>query len=185
MKKLSVLIALALVLTIGGAYATWTYAAGGAQGTSGSVEIGMGTLETDGDISIGSFAITSKPTLTVEPKVDKSDYTTTLNVTGDLVITFTPSASAQQTIKENGTPVNVTIEVGAGNQYDGKTLLTLADGADNVFEFAGGLTVTITAAQLSAILDLEGIELNTVAAYNDYAAILEGYSINVTVTPQT
>ena len=182
MKKLSVLIALALCLTITGAYATWTYANGAATGTSTTLSIGMGTLVQDGDTAIGSFAITSAPTLTVEPKEDKVDYTTTLVVSGDLVITFTPSAIAEADIKTNGTPVDVTITVTGNGEYNEKILLKTT--ANNEFEGLSGLTITITEAEIKNALNLTGITLNSPAAHGDYAAVLNGYKVVVTVTPQ-
>ena len=103
MKKLSVLIALALCLTIGGAYATWTYVSGDIL-ASAPVEMGVG-------IEAPVVVTTAEGTFTIEnnlkyivKSVSDSDYNTKLykdTGCGDLVITFTANEHASDNVYNN------------------------------------------------------------------------------------
>lgn len=194
MKKLSVLIALALVLTIGGAYATWTYANGAVTlpNQSENVGISMGTKDYSG--SVGSVAVTTLPSFVVEPVADKSDYHTNLEGSGNLVLTFTPDDHASDDIKTGGSPVKVKITITENpekkalidedNPYKDTTLLTLKDNATEIIievNSWSSLTHTISASTLLEHLDLASIELINEDAYDAYAQVLAKYQLTFEV----
>ena len=92
MKKLSILIALALILTVGGVYATWNYA----QGSVPSVPKAL-----DGSTKITDKVVDSKSkgNIYVDPsnlliQIDdaNNDHYAELTVTGSIKITFTPNS---------------------------------------------------------------------------------------------
>lgn len=110
MRKLSVLIALALCLTIGGAYAAWTFAAGQVAFTPVTKSVNM-TIVVDETTPSGTLTATYDPAFEVVP-ASSSDYTPEIvdNNTADLTITFTPADNAVDSIKANGIAVTVTIK---------------------------------------------------------------------------
>lgn len=201
MKKLSVLIALALVLTIGGAYATWTYLTGEMVAVDEEMAVAMGGLE-ELNTPYGTYKIDSIPTYIVEPKSATNRVTTlqeTKNDEGestspDLVITFTPATNAEDTVKNNAIPTVLTIEIDDENPFgtynDGtsdRTIIAIntasvelnwEKGDDGVF------TATITSETFMTYLNLTEITLGTVEAYEAYAAALASGKIILTVDAQ-
>ena len=190
MKKLSVLIALALVLTIGGAYATWSFAGGAIQDASTSSTISMEEIGDAGAIGVYTF------NNTLEFKVDSDgSLNTKLVASGNLKITFTPAASAPDSYKNGATPSTLTISVaGIENKYldnvllsevtaDGKNVMTISsEGEYNWVKEGDVFSVTIPAADIAAALNLTSINLPNINAYNAYEAVLGNYTINFNVS---
>ena len=106
MKKLSVLIALVLCVTIGGVYAAWNYSQGDTASVKVSREINMAQVVTNG----------TKGTITATPKDnfaflvdDKGGYIAELVGTGNIQINFTANPGADQTTKDNGIKMIATV----------------------------------------------------------------------------
>ncbi len=107
MKKLSLLIALMLCVTIGGVYATWSYA-----GTNDIADAYAETKVTITDAVLtganGTYTIESNLVLSVDQK--NEDHEAELIFASNnseaifLKVTFVPSDFAPQTIKENAVP---------------------------------------------------------------------------------
>ena len=187
MKKLSVLIALALVLTIGGAYATWTYAEGtvGAQNLN---NIGITMEAADVDTAAGAYSFGEN---TLKFSVDGgSTNTSELLSDGSLVITFTaPNNSPYYT-----TPIatTVTVTVTAGDNYgDGEGTPLLTEKTEHTIPVTWGagnngvFTATINASAIADCVTLAAINLPTKADYDNYAELLVDYKINLSVAPTT
>ena len=103
MKKLSVIIALAVCLTIGGVYAAWTYPGNTSQVSQhATLGIQMNANEND---SIGTFSILvdggSQNPFKIEP-TSSSDFTATFLAQHQVTIVFTPKTNAAQSVLENG-----------------------------------------------------------------------------------
>lgn len=115
MKRLGAIIAIALVLTIGGVYATFNYAQGGAvslENETISKELeGMTTTNAKGTITIksNSFKIT----------IDDlgGDLHTKGKFEGKTTINFKPATLADADVRANGIKLKLTINV-TGNEYD-------------------------------------------------------------------
>ena len=93
MKKLSLLIALCMLISIGGVYATWVYSEkSDVADITGAKAITMTEATFSG--TYGTYAVdTSKLTMQVDPK-EGTTHVTSLVITGDLVITFKPNTYA-------------------------------------------------------------------------------------------
>ncbi len=107
MKKLTLLLALMLVVTIGGVYATWSYA-----GTNDIADSYAETKVTITDAVLtganGTYAIESNLVLSVDQKNDDHEaeliFASNNNEAIYLKVTFTPSNSASQDIKNKAVP---------------------------------------------------------------------------------
>lgn len=186
MKRLSVIIALALCLTIGGVYAAWTYSVGTPAEQTGSFAVAMGTKVLDDDTNSGSFSVVSTPSFVVEPG-NATNYTTTLvkaDGSADLVIKFTPNANASADIKSAAVPAQIAIAVsGFGNYNDAAIITVNTANVDLVWVNNGGeLTATIPADTFLGYLTLASNVLDTPAKYDTYAAALATGEINITVS---
>ncbi len=185
MKKLSVLIALALVLTIGGAYATWTYATGTIANATGSVSGIQMTAKVEGG-AMGSLVITSTPQYQVDPIA--GTYNPKLIVkdgSPDFVISFTPDDEASNDIKA-GIPVTITLSASGFGAFDEQTVLTVNTASISVaadeWEGTGTLTYTITAANFANYLTLAEVNIDTPNKYDTYNTAISAGTINIVVS---
>ena len=190
MKKLSALIALALCLTIGGAYAAWSFVSGEIQDANTASQITM--TETTNAGAVGEYEVVNN--LVFEVDSDGS-LNTTLIGSGTLDITFKPAASAPDTYKNNATPTDITFTVsGITNKYNDKVLL-VEDTSANVItvttsstykwtKSGDNFTVSIPASAILAGLDLTSINLPNNDAYNTYAGVLAKYTIDFVISAQ-
>ena len=89
MKRLSLLMALAMIITIGGVYATWNYQSGVIEGHHMAIgKIGLTEVKTDG--SKGAITVTPTVTMLIDD-ADDNHKPDELTVTGNITITYTPS----------------------------------------------------------------------------------------------
>ena len=185
MKKLSLLIALALLISIGGVYATWVYSqsddvaditnARAITMTNATFEGNYGTYNTDA----------TTLTMKVDPKAGTT-HTTALYITGEIVITFTPATHAPADIKEHGIPTTYTFGISNDSwKYDGSNIITVDTTSKNVQwtkNDDGTLSYVVTAEELAGILTLAEFELDTKADYDAYDAVLTNGQITLTVS---
>ena len=185
MKKLTLLVALILCVTIGGVYAAWVYT-GNTMGTAGrSVSHGMATATTEGNV--GLYKIEHND---IDIKVDQKatgDYTAVLVITGSVTVTFTPNLGAPADVVANALPTvaYLTLTDSATNMYEGKEIYKLNDvkvdlnwgtpNADGVF------TATVTADQVASMIDINDFELDTHAKYEAFGQLEKKVVITFTV----
>ena len=126
MKKLTALIAMAVMLIVGGVYATWSYA--GADNTA-SLEYDKAVYlaGTSQSGNVGTYAVTHNVSdIKVDQKdVATNDYTAVIvptlsDATGkpSFVLTFTPVAGAGDLVKANGVKTYVYFGMDPAPQYD-------------------------------------------------------------------
>ena len=187
MKRLSVLIAMILCVTIGGVYATWTYT----QNTDVAdeqIHMTMNLTDVAYSGSYGTYKIdTSALKMNIDPKVGTT-HTTALYITGQIVITFTPNSVAPETVKENG--VESTFQLTLTNDnwlYDGQKIITLAH--NNAEEITWGepdemgvFSFVITADELTEHITLTEFNLDTKAKYDAFNTALGQGQITITVS---
>ena len=120
MKKLSVLIALMLCITITGVYAAWSYA-----GTDDLADVFAEAKVTIADVELqganGIYHISSNLVLTVDQANEAHEAKLVFASNNDqpieLKVTFTPAANAPQAIKENAVPTEVYFGTTTAMQY--------------------------------------------------------------------
>ncbi|MBO5927446.1 MAG: hypothetical protein J6Q32_01160 [Clostridia bacterium] len=208
MKKLSVLIALVLCVTIGGVYAAWNYS----QGTTASVvvsrEINMAQVVTNGIKGTitatpeNNFAFLvddiANDTLNSDGTYTDIKYKAVLVGTGDIKINFTANPGADQTTKDNGIKMIATITLSAkdGLKYtdphtsqdvvpiavkDGGNSIVLND-TDEDGQPNTTKEATITAQQIVDCLELANVILDTKAENDDFHTALKDYTIVITIS---
>lgn len=187
MKKISILLAAASVLVVGGVYAGWSYSQGAVSSVSDDIAAVM-TAESVGS-SKGTLTInTSATKFEIDDVDDGVDYLPVLVLQNEPVITFTPSVGADASVLANGITLewNITIHVGHGDwKYDSTFTNSTPD--KDIFALSG-LTYTIPDANKTKVgdaftytipktdildavkltLETEGVKLDTKAKYDSF-----------------
>lgn len=185
MKRLSILIALVLCVTIGGVYATWVYSqSDDVADITGAKAISMTEATFTG--TYGTYHVdTSGLSLTVDPK-EGTTHTTALKISGNLVVTFTPNTYAPVEVKENGVPSTFAFSLSNADwKYDGTNLITVDTALHNITwtpDGSGAFTYTISAAQLANYITLTEYTLDTKADYDAYDAALTNGQIIISIS---
>lgn len=189
MKKLSLLVALALLITVSGVYATWTYT----QTTDvadESVHMALNLTNVTYEGSYGTYEIDkSGLTMVIDPK-EGTTHTTALKITGNLVIKFTPATYAPVEVKNDGVESTFRFSLTNDNWvYNGTNIVTLKHtGTHNITwtkQTDGSFTYTMDAAALAGHISLTEFTLDTKAEYDAYNTALGTGQISVTVSDGT
>ncbi len=181
MKKLSVIIALCLVLTIGGVYATFSYATENVDSKSGDVGITLAQAVTDTPKGTINMLLTDNPGITIDDAgyLEKGDgyqtYVVGGHVNGTLKLSFTPNSGSGTThIK-----VKVTVTTSFENSYndDGTNKRIL-----NLSEYTNDALLSEITIPLSDLIQINGdITLSTYNKYQNYSDAL-GNNPTITIT---
>ena len=174
-----------LCLTISGVYATWVYSqSDDVADITGAKAITMTEATFTG--TYGTYSVdTSNLNMQVDPK-EGTAHTTSLVITGNLVITFTPNTYAPNTVKESG--VASTYAFSLSNNawnYEGNPIMTIDTNLHDIAwtkESNGTFTHTISAATLAEYIELTAFSLDTKADYDAYDAVLTGGQIVIAIS---
>lgn len=191
MKKLSLLIALCMLISIGGVYAGWIYTKDNNVANE-EVHMAMNLTGVVSNASYGAFEVdTTNLSLTIDPKTGTS-HTTSLVIEGEVVITFTPGNYAPENVKENGVEADVTLSLtnsnwtfDDGHGQGARPILTFNhdhhditwnDNGDGTFSY------TLNADALKDCFSLTEFTLDTLALYNSYNTQLGNGQIKIVVS---
>lgn len=175
-KGLTLFGTMALCVTIGGVYATWTYA----QSTATSLEdqeisttITVGSKVSKGDIVLD--------TNTLELIVSNDgDYNTKLTLQGALTVHFAPTQNAE--VKNAPSTINVQYQLTASNGWTFKDGDAAEQAIFNVptaaVELGESNTWTIEASSLG--ITMPAFNLGTYEEYEAFKAALESGSLTIT-----
>lgn len=179
MKKISILIVLAMLVTISGVYATWNYAMGNVESADLSPVVTL--TEKVVDTPKGEIAVDMSG-LSIAIDDSNNDYDAELVITGSVNVTFTASDAAPADVKANGIKLQYTVTVSDGWNYEGAAIFTVD--ADPIALNNGNATfsATISAADLMNAITLSDISLPTVDDYDAFALALQQGSITITVS---
>lgn len=198
MKKLSILIALLLCVTITGVYAVWTYA-----GTEDIADAFAEAKVTIADVELaganGTYKIESNLVLTVEQANSDHEAKLVFGSNNDqpifLKVTFTPATNAPQTIKDNAVPSELYFttttameyKMDANGNYSATgtptSIFTFSNPGDgelnNIFtwnaESDGTFTYTLNEADLVSMISLsQTFVLDTKAEHDAFRIALTG-----------
>ena len=198
MKKLSVLIALLLCITITGVYATWSYA-----GTNDIADAFAEAKVTIADVELvganGTYKIESNLVLSVDQANTEHEAELVFSSNnGDpvyLKVTFTPATNAPQDIKDNAVPselyfgatTNMVYKMDADGNYSEtgtpSSIFAFTNSGngvlDNIFSWTkeadGTFTYTMDQAALEAQIRLsQTFVLDTKAEHDAFRVALNG-----------
>ena len=171
----------ALLTTVGGVYAQFTYAQGNVEQAEISMQKNLATAATNtekGTINVtGDFLVSIDDT--------DNDLITETTISGDLTISFTPAQGADAEVRDNGIPLKMTIVIGGTNEYADQALfeLTSAYTAGGVALNGGNKVKDEITVNLSNYISWkQEFTLSTFAEYNAFKAAFEGTTITVTVS---
>ncbi len=107
--KLAVLGFLCAAITVGGVYATWTFAEKETPAASTTVNVAMTGIT--GETEKGTLSVTVMGANGFTLSIDDSnnDHVAEVKKEGAVTVTFTPAASASQDVKDNGIDVQCVI----------------------------------------------------------------------------
>lgn len=198
MKKLSLLVALCLLITVGGVYATWNYA------QNEVITDGKGFIESihltemTTPSSMGSLTVdTSGATVVVD---DGGHYKPEMIGNGEIVVTLAPNDAAP--LEDRGAkPVQLTIGFNPEWTYNEKPVLEYVDVAKTTIMLepktaseGGRMTVVpngelnsyqwvVDIAEVISLLQFEqSIAISTPALYNEFVTIMARGNISITAT---
>ena len=195
MRKLSILVALILCVTIGGVYATWMYPGNDIGQVIQPVSNVM--AETDFTGSFGTYHTVENTLKLIIDQESSTSHNTVLKYEGKLVVTFTPHASISdaQLAAALGATVSVTCADIDSAVYgtDNKKIwelnenkfynLTEADWGDPV---EGVYTCTIDCTDLNEIITMANtFNLPTIDDYNAFQQVQKLAVFRVKITAQT
>lgn len=186
MKKLGLLIAMILCVTIGGVYATWTYT----QNTDVADESVNKSLNLTGVEYVGSYGTydvnVDGLTLKIDPKAGTT-HTTSLVADGQIVITFTPNSVAPQAVKDSAVSSTYQFTLSNANWlYEGKNVVVLNHTGTHDITWAkqddGTFVYILSASAVAEHIALTEFNLDTKAKYDAYNTILGAGAIVLTVS---
>ena len=198
MKKLSLLVALMLAITIGGVYATWNYAGGSLSGTAENHFLDRVTMITDPNTEISKGALTvdvSNLKITIDdPDTDENANTAVLSITGYIEIVFKPTISGMsEVVEQKGIPL--TYKLGYNGLVYGSDPIfnvngdtqSLAEGVgDGLWVKTGtgtadlSFTRRIEAAELSRLITLsDNFHLKSIEEYSNFRDALHNGSLYI------
>ena len=188
-RKISLVIVLALVLTIGSVYATWTYTKDtDVLDEAVHKSMNLGTVSSNG--SYGAYNVdVSGVYFTIDPKAETT-HTTALYVTGEIVITFTPNEYAPQEVKNNGVASTFQFTLSNNNwTYEGESIISLVHSGDAgkhsitwEKQLDGTFKYVLDAATIASHFTLTEFVLDTKVKYDAYNAVLAQGQISITVS---
>lgn len=199
-KKLSVLMALVMVLTVGAVYASWNYSRGELAKTDITfngrmADIVSGTAK--GSITV----VEHSNTLTFKiDDPDASDYVAVLVPDGSVTVQFKANAGADNAVLTQGIKLQATITIAGdktpysytpNGESTPQSITIFAPKADNVIDLNGGnkvlpnTNIVISAADIASAIDFCGgasVVLDTYEENLAFEKALGTYTITVTIS---
>lgn len=193
MKRLGLIIAMALVLTVGGVYATFSYAQNNVDSVNATLTkaiAGTNTETAKGTIAIDArgFTIRVDDKGVLENGEGNGTLVTGYQNQGTVKVTFTPAKGADTTVTDEGVTLKLTISF-SNNKYNGTDIfkttvdydpttgVPLGKGTKNidtgVFEYD---------VELGKYLAVNEISLPTMSDYDNFSIAYGNAQITVTVS---
>ena len=197
MKKISLLVLLCVILTIGGVYAAWIYSGNQIGSQDEQFLNKMGGLDYSGNS--GSYTFTDNSLdFAIEPNNQDDKITTIVWGHGSMTLVFTPSADINETMLEKALTATITVICSNDTlgEYKGEQIYNLdtdfkielnADSwtkHDNENDgFVDYYTYSIDAAKIEDAISINQFKLPTEDDYNDFKVEAEKPVFKVVVAP--
>lgn len=196
MKKLSLLIALCMLVSIGGVYATWIYSEGAAH-PNDEISVAFGMVDYLAQGAAGTYGYVSN---SLDFQIDQTSATSykpkmVWGPTAKVTLKFTPAANANQAAINDALACTITV---SGTNLDTATFggspifsldntspidLEPSDWGDP--DVNGVYSYTLNATQISHMIRIrDDITLPTLTEYSSFKTAIAGVvSFNLVVTP--
>ena len=196
MKKISILIALCMLLTVGGVYATWIYSGNQLASQTEPFVSKMGVLGYEG--TSGSYTFTHNDLdFAVEPDDQQTKNTTIAWGSGSMTLVFTPKKDISDVALANALNATLTVEISSSSAgvYNEETVFSVDPGfkvvlnteenawVETTNENGTYYTYTITADTIKGAISIGNFSLPTEDDYNDFKAAINDVTFRVKVTP--
>ena len=199
--KIALLAALSTAVTVGGVYATWTFAEKDSAAASTSVNVAMTGVNSETEKGTLSVMVMGSNGFSLAVDDANNDHYAEAKKSGVVTVTFTPSASASETVKTTGVDVKCIISYDpyAGGpasleewKYDSKQIFDIENDASDPIILSksaatnngGVFTWEIAAADIG--IDLANdFYIDTLAKYNEMNAELAKGRFVLTVSEYT
>lgn len=200
MKKLSLLIVLALLVTVGGVYATWTYAGAAVPASHKHMSVNIASL--GADTAKGTIVNVSNSMDVLLD--DVGNYKAGATFSGKMGFVFIPAPGADADVVESGIELQFTVEQATPLKYEGNNIFTISQNAPKVLgkgtkitdankttlnpnvdlgQYVNGFYVEVLASDVDDYVQLANIVLDTKAEYEAMeAALIAGGAIGITVS---
>ena len=192
MKKFSILIALCILLTVGGVYATWIYSGNQIDAQTEPFVSKMGGIDHEGNSGSYSFTENSLD-FAVEPDSQDTKITTIVWGTGSMTLVFTPKGDIADDMLTKALNATITVELASSTAgtYNGITVYTITSDfaielteADWTSHNSGEYyTYTITSAEVEDAISIGAFHLPTQDEYEEFKAIIQNVKFRVKVAP--
>lgn len=185
--KIALATALATIVTVGGVYATWTFAEGSTSAASTTVNVAMTGVNASTEKGTLSVMVMGGNGFTLAVDDANGDHKPEIKKTGVVTVTFKPSSSASNNIQSSGIDVKCVISYAAYTggpssfadwKYDGTRIFDIENDDSNpillnksaaVYDSSTGVfTWTIDAADIGIDLTqtMQGLDIDTLEKYN-------------------
>jgi len=182
MKKLTLLLALIVCVTVGSVYAAWIYTGSTVSVAERPLSHGMATATTNGDIGILTVVHND-----IDIKIDQTavgDYRAKLVITGSIQVKFTPNDGAPEDAVNNAVPAQMTVYATNVNEnlYEGSPIYVINTPSVDltwVKQTDGTFLATVDAGTIDSMLDLGGeFVLETHARWQAFDALEKKITLN-------
>ena len=196
-RKLSLLIALSLIVTIGGVYATWSYAGANTTENHQHMSVNLATASTT---AAEGVILNVSNAMNIMINQGDAAYNAAVEITGSMGFVFKANNGAPDDVRENGIDMQWQLEqTDPGIQYNGTNIFAITQAAaepltatkitaDNYSNFTGvtadhigGFYVEVTAAMVEDALQIN-LKLPTHAQYLAFQTAMSNSAGKVGIT---
>ena len=175
--KIALVSALATIVTVGGVYATWSFAENKANSANNTVNVSMTGITAASEKGTLSVIVTGENGFSLAVDDANNDHKPDIKKSGVVTVTFAPSANASEEVKANGIDVQFVISYAPYANgpaslsewtYDGTQIFTIASepvhleggadkkGTDGVFTWtidANSIGIDLTTEMQATYID--------------------------------
>lgn len=189
MRRISILILTAMLLTISGVYATWNYA----QGNVATQDTFLLPSMTDKVIETAKGTISiDKTNATIIIDDATNDHVAEVTYGGEIVITFTPAVGADPDVILEGIDLCYSVTTTPDWKYpetgDSHQIFTVTNTSSVVLEKEnftknenGSFSIMVATSDIGQMLSFYEFTLSNVASYDAFRTVLNRGNIKVTV----
>ena len=192
MKKFSILIALCVLLTVGGVYATWIYSGNQIDAQTEPFVSKMGGLDHEGTSGSYTF-LNNSLDFAVEPDAQDTKITTIAWGAGSMQLVLTPKTDINDAMLQKALNATITVELASSTagEYKGETVytidpdfaVTLTAGDWTSHNDGEYYTYTITADTIKDAISIGSFHLPSEDDYTEFKSVIQDVKFRVKVSP--